>query len=229
QPPALGVSTDRLTGNLRRGDSGPGKGVPASVTPHSLEPMARAPRHRGDRGSSPMRLRVVLLVAAVGVALGAPASHAASLIVVDGILYGATDVQVGSKFYNVLFKSDSCRNLFQGCDSQLDFQFGGQPVNAAMAAQALLDQVLIDGPLGAFDSDPTKTNGIESLQVGQFALIGTPFKQNFPTDLLVTIAAAVNCRAAGPCGGYSADAVDTTWGFDSLTHFTTLTYAIWSP
>src|SRR5262245_8216287 len=190
--------------------------------------MARPPRR--PEGSGPMRLRVVLelvTTAAVCAGLGAPTARAAELIVVDGLLYGATNVQVGSSLYNVLFKSGSCTELFNGCFNSSSFTFGTAD-SAAVAAQALLDQVFVDSPLGAFDSDPSKTNGVSGLSVGEFALIGTPFRVDFPVDAVVHIAMAVNCPA-GPCNHYGVDAVDTTWGHNIQASFTNSPYAVWSP
>jgi hypothetical protein len=54
--------------------------------------------------------------------------------------------------------------LFAGCDGASDFTF--QTVaDATAATQALLDQVLLDGPLGAFDGAPSLTRGCTFVSV----------------------------------------------------------------
>ena len=86
------------------------------------------------------------------------ANAATQIIDTNGKLIGATDVNVNGTFYDVSFVDGSCVSAFDGCDEQSDFDFSSIS-QAESAAQALLDQVLIDGTLGAFDSDPTKTFG----------------------------------------------------------------------
>jgi len=90
--------------------------------------------------------------------LGASAAHAATLNVVAGQLVGASGVDVGGDMYDVSFDDGSCISLFSGCDAISDFAFGSQAA-AIAAAQALLDQVFIDGAQGAFDTMPNLTRG----------------------------------------------------------------------
>ena len=84
---------------------------------------------------------------------------AATLTISGDILIGATDVDLGLLgFYNVTFAGGTCAFNFSGCDSQSDFAFNTL-ANAIVAAQALLDQVLIDNhpltsPTRLFDTDP---------------------------------------------------------------------------
>ena len=96
---------------------------------------------------------------ALAVAAAVPASaNAASLIVSGGILQGATGVNVDGTLYDVAFRDGTCTALFSGCDEGSDFAFSTYD-SAGLAGQALLDQVLIDGPQGMFDSNQTLTAG----------------------------------------------------------------------
>ena len=91
--------------------------------------------------------------------LPAAGANAAILNVVDGLLVGASNVFVGgSGWYDVNFVEGTCTGIFDGCDADEDFDFGSQ-VDADTAAQALVDQVFIDGPDGMFNTDPSLTYG----------------------------------------------------------------------
>lgn len=68
-----------------------------------------------------------------------------------GNLIGATGVVVGSESFNVEFLDGTCVELFTGCDDPTDMVFLSVAA-AQKAALALLSTVLVDGPLGAFDS-----------------------------------------------------------------------------
>lgn len=105
----------------------------------------------------PRHLAAAVIAVCVGVMSG-PASAAAILNVVGGQLIGAQNVQVGNALYDVQFVDDSCINIFDGCDDVSDFTFDNA-LDAVAAGQALLDQVLLDGPEGLFDTDPTATSG----------------------------------------------------------------------
>ena len=83
-------------------------------------------------------------------------AFAATLDVVGGQLLGASNVNVGGTLYNVQFIDGTCVALFNGCNEASDFTFT-EPVSALSAAQALLDQVFLDGPSGSFDSIPYLT------------------------------------------------------------------------
>ena len=78
-------------------------------------------------------------------------------IIEGGLLTGATGVDVGGTLYDVSFRDGTCAIAFDGCE-QADFAFStlGQ---SQVAAQALLDQVFLDGPDGEFDIDPFLTAG----------------------------------------------------------------------
>ena len=85
----------------------------------------------------------------------------------NGILMGATGVNVNGNIYDVTFQDGTCFDLFNGCNESSDFFFPVSDIHLAtldsseafIASQALLDQIFLDSTLGAFDSDPTLTNG----------------------------------------------------------------------
>ena len=104
-------------------------------------------------------------------------SSNAALIVEMGILKGATGVQVGDRIFDVEFIDGICVDLFNGCDSSDDFDFTDQQ-SATAAAQALLDQVFIDSPLGDFDSDPTLTLGCANTVRTCFTIIAYSLDTN---------------------------------------------------
>ena len=84
---------------------------------------------------------------------------AATLIVNgSGQLTGATGVTVGGSVYDVVFMDTSCVTAFNGCAATSDLNFTTF-ADSELAAQALLDQVLIDSGAGLFDSDYTLTFG----------------------------------------------------------------------
>jgi hypothetical protein len=92
----------------------------------------------------------------------AHANATPTLLVTNGILMGANNVQVGTNLYNVTFADGSCNTLFKKCDTA-NFAFK-TATTATAAANALFDQVLIDGPAGNFDSDTSKIFGCTSTQ-----------------------------------------------------------------
>jgi hypothetical protein len=73
------------------------------------------------------------------------------LQVSGGVLMGATGVDVGGALYNVQFVDGTCIAIFSGCDSTTDFTFTSN-LAAKLASEALLNQVLLDTPSGAFDT-----------------------------------------------------------------------------
>jgi hypothetical protein len=99
-------------------------------------------------------------VLAAVLVLMASGAQAVTLDVVGGQLMGASGVLVDGSLYDVQFLDGRCIDLYNGCDEASDFTFQSQ-ATAILASQALLDQVFLDGPSGAFDSDPLLTNGCE--------------------------------------------------------------------
>lgn len=79
----------------------------------------------------------------------------------SGILTGATGVNVGGHLYDVAFMDGTCADVFGVCDPS-HFTFTSD-TSATVASQALLDQVFIDGLLGAFDTTPGLTSGCDPL------------------------------------------------------------------
>ena len=91
-------------------------------------------------------------------------SHAAIFDIRSGQLFGAAGVDVDGVFYDVAFRDGTAIELYGGADENTDFPFTNlSNLNdnslAITANQALLDQVFVDSPLGAFDSAPNLTNG----------------------------------------------------------------------
>ena len=112
-------------------------------------------------------------------------SASAATLIVDGNgqLTGATGVDVGGTLFDVEFVDGFCATVFGGCDEQSDFAFSDQST-ALLAAQALLDQVFVDGPQGNFDTQP---NGIAGCgNFGRCAAV-TPYELS-GTTLKVVIA-----------------------------------------
>ncbi len=87
-----------------------------------------------------MRTLVSAAVAAVAITAASPAS-AVDLTIdpATGKLTGATGVNINGTLYDVNFVDGTCSNIFNGCDSNSDFDFTDATVLAA--GQALLSQV----------------------------------------------------------------------------------------
>jgi hypothetical protein len=107
-----------------------------------------------------MKMLSWLLTLVVNLVLAAPTSAATLTIDSNGILRGATGVEVGGTFFDVVFVDTTCIDAYSGCDSNSDFPFTTLS-DAMTAGQALLDQVFVDGPNGNFDSNPRLTFGCE--------------------------------------------------------------------
>jgi hypothetical protein len=116
----------------------------------------------------------------------AVATHAgaAAILHVDsnGVLLGASGVTINGARYDVTFADGSCNSLFNGC-SQSAFAFSGS-TDALAAAQALMNQVLIDGPDGNFDSVPSKVFGCSQFQCQTFIPFGKQYSDRFEGALV---------------------------------------------
>lgn len=145
-----------------------------------------------------------------------PGAHAATLNVSGGELLGASGVDVGGNLYDVEFLDGTCIDLFNGCDSVSDFTFTTMS-DAFAAAQALLDQVFIDGAAGPFDTHPELTAGCEDLTI---CYAFTLYDLSAPN---VTLVAARN--------GVSADSTIIGGQLDSsdLVAAPAYVYAAWTP
>ena len=120
------------------------------------------------------RLLRATLAGGAALALGVFNAQAApTLIVEGGVLLGADNVVVGGVSYDVRFVDGTCANLYDGCNSVSDFAFDTKrEANAATAV--LLRDVLVDGPLGKFDSDPSLVEGCDASRCSIF----TPYRND---------------------------------------------------
>lgn len=101
------------------------------------------------------------------------AQAAPILQVQDGILTGAKYVDVAGAYYDVEFLDGTCIEIFDGCFPPIAdaFEFVTQP-SALIASWALLDQVFVDGPAGAFDTVAARTRGCTS---DRMCMVITPY------------------------------------------------------
>lgn len=101
-------------------------------------------------------------------------AFAAEVHIVGGQLIGASAVKVGNEFYDVSFVDSSAEDLWwNGTTWEFDFD---SELETYAAAEALLEQVLLDGTLGAFDSKPELTCGISN---DSYAMIYVPYEAEF--------------------------------------------------
>lgn len=103
------------------------------------------------------RLAAIAIMLGLAVLTATPARAGATLIVQNGILTGATGVDVSGTLYDVAFRDGTCAQIYGACDAA-HFTFATS-ASAQAASQALLEQVFIDGPAGDFDSHPELTAG----------------------------------------------------------------------
>lgn len=96
--------------------------------------------------------RFLGLLAAVNFS-AAPSAAATLTVNAGGELTGASGVNVNGSLFDVTFTDERCDEILDGCDDVSDFTFQTES-QALAAANALLDQVLIDGPQGNFDTGP---------------------------------------------------------------------------
>ena len=152
----------------------------------------------------------------------ASTTNAATLLVSGGLLTGATGVNVAGTLYDVEFVDGTCVALFDGCDdAAADFTFttGG----AFSASLALLDQVLLDTGLGAFDTNPALTFGCSGASVP--CEINTPISLPGINNVVLTLF-ALNSALSSDDFCCSTAVHDRT---DDLTNLTYVVYARWTP
>ena len=120
-----------------------------------------------------MRLGTSLTLVVLALGLTVTSAQASPILIVNGsgILTGATGVNVGGTLYDVEFVDGTCVALFTGCDQPSDFTFT-TAADADVASQALLDQVLLDTGVGAFDSNPALTFGCSNSII---CFVDTPY------------------------------------------------------
>ena len=103
---------------------------------------------------------VSIIFSAIGLFAGIASAAAIQQVNASGELTGAVGVNVGGTLYDVAFVDGTCFAVFSGCDQASDFAFTNA-ADAAVAAQALIDQVFLDTGLGMFDTQPELTLGCE--------------------------------------------------------------------
>jgi hypothetical protein len=151
----------------------------------------------------------------------APASWAPPVLQVSGgILTGATGVDVDGTLYDVQFVDGTCTGLFNGCNDASDFPFSTQAATNK-AAQALMDQVFLNGPLGDFDTHPELTQGCSDRNL---CAVETPYNAFTPGgDVLLGVAANFSNQGLDQTGGSNAPP-DSNLGLIREN-----VYAVWSP
>ena len=154
-------------------------------------------------------------VAAVLSANSLSAVGGTTLDVRDGTLWGAWNVPVGAEFWNVHFESRYVSYFPYYYPPETYF---APPGLARVASQALLDFVLVDGPMGQFDSVPELVGDYCFQYYGEYR----------PACIVATL------YGISPRGRYEESwAVnypgegDKVWGYDNYPEFVTL-FAIWS-
>lgn len=151
--------------------------------------------------------------------LGVNAIAAPTLTVIGGILTGAERVDVNGTLYDVSFQDGSCISLFSGCDaSKFAFSSSSQTL---LASQALIDQVFLNGPLGAFDATPTLTRGCGYSDLCE---VWTPFATS-PNN--VSIGASVNQRLTLTDYAYTFGGSGVWQGWNTANE-TIFVYAVWT-
>jgi hypothetical protein len=139
----------------------------------------------------------------------------------DGNLLGASGVDVGGELYDVEFLDGTCVDLFDGCNSQGDFQFASV-TSAQVAGLALLAQVFIDGPAGNFDSNPGQVSGCTAGSYTCVSLI--PYAPD-SSSLVLTVAIHNKDTTAPDHYAFPQSVV----ALADLTQFPTTNYARFSP
>ncbi|MCH9673739.1 MAG: hypothetical protein K0U93_20030 [Gammaproteobacteria bacterium] len=132
--------------------------------------------------------RVVFGAALLGVSA---LSYGATLLVSNGTLIGARDVEVNGLLYDVAFRDGTCAELYNGCDENSDFTFhtpNNDPSVSLAVTTALMTQVFVDGPAGQFDAVPGLTQGC-----------------------------AVDCRISTPVFLQGSISLGIAWAFNSET------------
>jgi hypothetical protein len=122
-------------------------------------------------------LRLCLVIGSIFFAT----AQAAPVLIVDsnGILTGATGVEVAGLLFDVQFVDGTCGSVYTDCGLGTLFPIPS-PADARIASQALLDQVFIDGNVGVFDTYPNLTTGCER---GFQCLVLTPYRVEPPPPL----------------------------------------------
>jgi len=140
---------------------------------------------------------------------------------VNGVLAGATSIDVGGALYDVIFNDGTCVALFNGCNSASDFAIN-TPAAVIAASQALLDQVFTNGSVGNFDSSPMLTRGCGPLNI-TYCDVLTPYA----SFGLSNVASMITRNY----GGTTQDLLVSNISAASLFTATNpnVTWAVWTP
>ncbi len=136
------------------------------------------------------RYFMIVLIPLTALLLAGSPVGATPILQIDasGQLYGATGVDVGGTLYDVEFLNGTCIDLYNECDEVSDFTFQTEQ-DAKQAAQALLDQVLVNVAGGDFDDNPKLTKPCSADECSLF----TPYKiDDFLVEWEVFSMAAIN-------------------------------------
>ena len=154
------------------------------------------------------------------VALFYSSAFSTTLIIEDGQLMGATDVLVKSEFYHVDFVDGTAADTFYDLTSQkYVFTFTSMET-ANEAAEALLDQVLINTNEYDFDDTPSLTSGISDPSSGNILI---PFVWN-GTYLVAQAATNSMVEDLDSATGFTGIPEDADMALE-----TQFTYAVWTP
>jgi hypothetical protein len=135
----------------------------------------------------------------------------------NGVLVGASGVQVGGSAYSVEFVTGSCVDLFNGCDGVGDFAFQ-DAASAQSASLSLLNTVFT----GVYNTEPWRTYGCTTVQ---FCFVLTPYglSSQAGTGLeQVDLWEAVNNI------NDQADAPGWLYPSDDVSNYPGLVYARWT-
>jgi hypothetical protein len=156
-------------------------------------------------------MRKILIKCAAALLMIAGPANAATLLVSNNELVGATGVNIGGTLYNVSFVEGTCASVYGSCASS-NFDFTTQ-ASALLAAQSLLDQVFLDIPGGQFDSLSELTYGCELMERRTNCAPLIPYSTEvlstpsgpFP---VINVARAVNVDGVDDPGVFVTDAAD---------------------
>jgi len=164
-----------------------------------------------------MQQSITRLAAFIFLALIGSAAFAAPILTINnGLLVGASGVNVNGALYDVQFMDGTCIGLFAGCDSNDDFVFTTE-AGASAASTALLNQVFTN----EYDTQPQLTLGIQGFDT---AWVITPW-QLYNNDTQLKVGIAFNAIT-------EADDWATLGSFVVATDNTAdprSVYAVWSP
>jgi len=170
-----------------------------------------------------MKLPVFLSALLFSVLIAA-SSLAATLLVEQGELVGANGVMVRSESFDVTFTNQTCVEVYSGCDEASDFVFSDLDT-ARAAGQALFDQVLLNGPLGLFDSDPETVRGCDFAAI---CFVRTPWAQPILGGFALGFFAAGNNTAIDSVGQNDLVSFGPISPFEDLDTGST-NIVVWTP